>query len=100
MSTDPQTLLDQAKCYLCLGISISEALQLALLAEIAANGGGGGGGGTDQIYSSVAPNPNVAGIVPANQTKGALFYQDPSITLYNEWKWSIANKTWIQTIAP
>lgn len=37
--TDPATLLQEAKCYICLGISQFEALQLALLAQIA-NGGG------------------------------------------------------------
>jgi hypothetical protein len=37
--TDPQTLLAQAKCYTCLGITLAEALQLALLAQIASSGG-------------------------------------------------------------
>lgn len=38
MATDSQSLLDQAKCYLCLGgISQGEALQLALLAQIASS---------------------------------------------------------------
>lgn len=34
-------LLEEAKCYLCLGVSLSEALKMALLARIAAGGGGG-----------------------------------------------------------
>lgn len=39
--TDPATLLNQAKCYLCLGVTLAEALELALLAQIASGGGGG-----------------------------------------------------------
>lgn len=45
MSTDTDSLLAQAKCYLCLGVSMAEALQLALLADIVDNGGTGGGSG-------------------------------------------------------
>jgi hypothetical protein len=41
-ATDAQSLLAQAKCYLCLGITIGEALQLALLANIVTNGSAGG----------------------------------------------------------
>ncbi len=37
------TLLEESKCYLCLGISQAQALRLALLNRIAAGGGGGGG---------------------------------------------------------
>lgn len=51
MITDPQTLLNNAKCYLCLGITIGEALQLALLAQIASGGTGGG----SQVSSGVGP---------------------------------------------
>jgi hypothetical protein len=43
---DSQTLLEEAKCYLCLGVSIAEALKLALLSRIASGGAGGGGGYT------------------------------------------------------
>lgn len=46
MATDLTTLLDQSKCFTCLGMSIYEGLSLALLAQIANNGGGGGGGGS------------------------------------------------------
>lgn len=38
--TDPQTLLDKAKCYTCLGITLAEALQLALLAQLVENATG------------------------------------------------------------
>lgn len=53
-----------------------------------------------QILSTVDANPNTALIVPGNLAGGAIFYQDPSITLYNEWKWSITNQIWVQTTAP
>lgn len=36
--TDPQTLLDQAKCYMCLGVTLAEALELALLDQISSGG--------------------------------------------------------------
>lgn len=38
------TLLEEAKCYTCLGLSLPEAIELALLSRIAQNGAGGGGG--------------------------------------------------------
>lgn len=38
MSTDANTLLAESKCYLCLGISLAEALQLALLNNISNSG--------------------------------------------------------------
>lgn len=97
--TDPQTLLSQAKCYLCLGITVGEALQLALLAQIASSEGGGGSGGTNDL-STIDANPITAGLTPPDPTKASTFYQDPSITLFNEWKWSIQNQTWFQTISP
>lgn len=53
-----------------------------------------------QIYTTTDSNPNTAGIVPTNPAIAAEFYQDPSITLYNVWRWSITNQTWIQVEAP
>ena len=49
--TDPQTLLCQANCYACFASSpgTMALLELALLAQIAANPGGGGGGVTQLI---------------------------------------------------
>ena len=35
MPPTPQTLLAEAECYLCTGVSLEEAMELALLAEIA-----------------------------------------------------------------
>lgn len=96
MSTDANTLLAEAKCYLCLGITLAEALQLALLAQIAA-GGGTGGSGVQQVYSSAAADPNVAGVVPTNTAIGNWFYQDPGAGgVLNVWYWSITNQNWVQ----
>lgn len=93
--TDPQTLFSQAQCYVCLGISISEALQIALLAQIA-SGGGTGTGGNNNLTTSDA-NPNTAGLVPPDQTKASWFYQDPaSGSGTNVWTWSVTNKNWTQ----
>lgn len=93
--TDPQTLLSQAKCYLCLGITIGEALQLALLAQIA--GSSSGSSGVQQTFSSSDANPNTAGIVPTNKTIGNWWYQDPGAGgVLNVWYWSITSQTWVQ----
>jgi hypothetical protein len=35
MAVDSQTLLAEAKCYLCNGVTLEEALELALLARVA-----------------------------------------------------------------
>lgn len=34
MNTDPQTLMSNAQCYVCEGVSTFQALKLALLAQI------------------------------------------------------------------
>lgn len=59
MSTDTNTLLAQAKCYLCLGISMAEALQLAMLADIASGGSSGGGNVTSGIGAPTFTPHNV-----------------------------------------
>lgn len=97
MSCDPQELATLAKCFQCLDRTQAEAIRNYLLCQI--NEGGGAGGGAIQLYSTTDADPT--GIVtPADPTKAATFYQDPSITLYNEWKWSIEEQAWYQTIAP
>lgn len=60
-------------------------------------------GGSDvrrSIYTEVYADPNVAGLVPDDPTHGAYFYQDPSITVYNEWIWSVVNQLWYQKSSP
>lgn len=61
---------------------------------------GSEGGGTVQVITSSDADPNAAGILPADQTKGAIFQQDPSLTRYNTWKWSVIDLTWLQTEMP
>lgn len=36
MSTDPQSLLASANCFLCVGVSLEDAMELALLAQVIA----------------------------------------------------------------
>lgn len=42
MALDPQSLLSQSQCYTCFGASTEDAIELALLSQIAINGTGGG----------------------------------------------------------
>ncbi len=97
--TSPQALLSASNCYNCYGPGVWPLMELALLQQIA-TGGGSGGGGSTQVYSTSDADPNVAAIVPADPTKGAEFYQTPSITLYNRWVWDVTAQTWRQTISP
>lgn len=53
---DTNTLIEEAKCYLCLGMSLPEALRLAILARISEGGGGGGGDGYMITFSMGAPS--------------------------------------------
>ena len=62
--------------------------------------GGGGAGGASQVYTYNYADPNAAGLVPENPNIGSVFNQDPLITPYNIWFWSITNQVWIQNSAP
>jgi len=69
----------------------------------AADGASAGGSATSSSrteYTGTYADPNAAGLIPDDPTKAASFYQDVSITKYNEWKWSVTSQTWIQTSAP
>lgn len=44
MAISVDELLEEVKCYACLGLPLSDLLQLALLNRIAESGGGGSGG--------------------------------------------------------
>lgn len=73
---------------------LTRAVILQLLCNISA---GGGPGGTQQVYSSADTDPNLAAIVPTNQTIGNQWYQDPAVgTGTNVWYWSTSTKTWVQ----
>jgi hypothetical protein len=68
-------------------------------ADGATGGGSGGSSGNVDITTNDA-DPNAAGLKPADLTKGCTFTQDPSITKYNEWKWSPQAQTWVQIVSP
>lgn len=85
MPSDPQTLLENAKCFICLGVSQAEALQLALLDEI--SGGGGGGGNAQLVTYTSAPPAN-----PANTANPAIAY-DPTGNLPTL-GWNVNTQTW------
>jgi hypothetical protein len=71
--TDPQTLLANAKCYICLGVSLYEALQLALLDQIASGGTSSAGGITSGIGApTLAPT-----------TSPAIYFDENTGTQYN-----------------
>ncbi len=66
MAIDPQILLAEAKCYLCLGISQAEAVELALLARIQTAGGLGASFTSANIVvaSGLTAVPHGLGSVP------------------------------------
>jgi hypothetical protein len=77
MAVDAQTLFEQAKCYLCLGISQTEALQLALLAQI-----------TSQFTSGTAPPVSA----PSSPNSPATFLNTATGFYYN---WNVPMQQWI-----
>lgn len=85
MAVDPNTLLAEAKCYTCLGITLFEALQLAMLARIYQNGASGGGGNqiTQGLVDPVAP--------PVDPTKPALYTNLDTGAL---WTWNTDDQVW------
>lgn len=60
----------------------------------------GGADASRTLYTGSYADPNVHGLVPDDPTQGAAYYQDPDITLYNEWKWSFTRHLWFQTSTP
>ncbi len=72
--TDPQTLLTQAKCYMCLGVTLAEALQLALLAQISDGTSSGAGG---NVTSGIGP----PAFTPS--TTAAIYFDENNGTQYN-----------------
>lgn len=80
--TDPQTLLANAKCYLCLGITLAEALQLALLDTISTAGG-------SSQFAIGTTNPVAA---PAITNAPAQFFNTATGFTFN---WDIGSQSWI-----
>lgn len=61
MAIPVDTLMEEAKCYLCLGnISMAQAMQLALLNRIAEGGGSSGGGLVYRALLRQSGNPGDA----------------------------------------
>lgn len=52
----------------------------------------GGGGGSIEVIPGVADDPNVAVIVPADQTKGAIYYKNGAFSL---WNWTTPAGPWV-----
>lgn len=52
----------------------------------------GGGGGSVQIITGSAANPNIAGVIPADPTKAALYYQNGGGTLF---QWDVPGQNWV-----
>lgn len=73
MNTDPNTLLSQAQCYLCLGISLAEALQLALLADIASSGSGSSGGNVTSGIGAPTFTPTTSAAIYFDENTGVQY---------------------------
>jgi len=90
--TSPQALLAQANCFSCFGVGPGEMqlMELALLAQISANGTGGGGIGN--------PAPGVVnpeGNVTANA--GATYFNTANSTFWEKAS-GAGNTGWVQLI--
>jgi hypothetical protein len=102
MSCDPNQLVSAAKCFQCLSEQQLQMVIAYLLCQIMQSSGSGG---SIQVITTTDADPNVAVIVPADKTKGAIFYQDPSVAggIYNVWHWSTTGatiNTWVQYSSP
>ena len=93
---NPSTLLESAKCFQCLSKKELQAVIAQLLCNISVDGVGS----SQQVYTAVYADPNVAALVPDDPTIAASFYQDPAITVFNQWNWSVSTQVWIQWSAP
>jgi len=90
MATDAQSLLTQAQCYMCMGVSLAQALELALLAQIVTNGSTGGGSSNTIVSTTDPVNGTTAG------TQGQFWYNS---TAKNLWISSAGgNNSWVQLI--
>lgn len=102
MACDPNELVAAAKCFQCLSNQQLQMVITYLLCQIST---GSASGGTIQVISTVDADPNAAHLVPADATKGAIFYQDPSVAggIFNVWHWSTTGataNTWVQYSSP
>lgn len=119
-------LLEESKCYMCLGVSLPDALKMALLSRIADGGGGGGsqtpwseninGGGFDltnvnninvTTINGAAPGAGITqlytgafadpnGNVTPDNLTISNSYCEDIVPPLNVWYWSVANQNWNQ----
>lgn len=102
MACDPNQLLAAAKCFQCLSEKELNQVIAYLLCQIST---GGSSGGSIQVIVTIDADPNAAHLVPSEPTKGAIFYQDPSVAggIFNVWHWSTTGataNTWVQYSSP
>jgi len=90
--TDPQSLLSGAQCYICLGVSIPEALQLALLDAIN-TGGVAGAKGYRAMLTQTGTNAPTA-VVLQNSLGFAVTYSYVSAGNYSTVQSFDSNKTY------
>ena len=98
MACDLKTLLNSACANDFVQLAATDPkLSRAVILQLLCNISTGGSSASQQIYSTADLNPNTASIVPADQTKGAQWYQDPALgTGTNVWYWSTSTKVWVQ----
>lgn len=89
---NPSTLLASASCFQCLSKKELQAIIAQLLCNISDGSGGG-------VYTGADADPNGV-VTPGDTTKGNLYYQYPSTTLYNQWLWDVPSQTWLQSVSP
>jgi hypothetical protein len=89
MATDPQSLLDEARCYFCYSSNAYSLMlmELALLAQIV-NAGGGGGGGL--AFSTGSGSPE--GVVTGNP--GDTYWDDDTGNYYVKVTGTATNTGW------
>jgi len=78
----------ESPCFLCYGLSQSQAAILVLLNNLAE---GGGVGGTQEVYTGAFVDPN-GNVTPTDTTKPALYFPSGGGTL---WQFVPASQTWV-----
>lgn len=51
------------------------------------------------LNTGVFADPN-GNVTPDDTSKGAYYYQDPALSQFNWWLWSVSAQAWIQVSAP
>ena len=85
MACDATTLLEEGKCYACMGEKQMAIAELALLCQLVE--AGGGTGAAQQIYSGIAPP-----VTPDNPLLPAVFYPDGGGSLS---QWDVDTQGWV-----